>query len=130
MLEVLGPFQRTTIIVAITILIILLAVIAYLLYKSASEATWPPSTGNCPDYWADTTGDGSACTNPFRLGNPAAGGLSQPRDFRIQGQATQACKTSELMTKSYGLTWDGITNVDACSDWYKNKMAKQGIKIA
>jgi len=62
-------FQKTVVIVAILILSVILIIIGVSLSKSgAGETQWPPIIGDCPDYWVDIEGNGSACMNTHNLG--------------------------------------------------------------
>jgi len=62
-------FQKTVVIIAIVILLFILIIIGMSLSKSSSsDAQWPPIIGDCPDYWVDLEGNGSACMNTHNLG--------------------------------------------------------------
>jgi hypothetical protein len=123
----LGPFERNTITVASTILIILLAIIGYFLATTAEGSQWPPSIANCPDYFEDTTGKGDKCLNVKNLGK------CKPfppltKDYREFAKPENRCISSTVMTKC-NLTWDGITNVDPCSGEYIKRAKENGIIV-
>ncbi len=61
-------FQKTVVIIFIAILLLTLVVIGWSLSGSATSAQWPPIIGDCPDYWVDLEGNGSACMNTHNLG--------------------------------------------------------------
>ena len=54
-----ATFQSTVLIIAIVILIIVLIIIGIVLNKGEKNQVWPPSVGDCPDYWVDTSGNGA-----------------------------------------------------------------------
>ena len=69
-----ASFQKIVLTIAVIILVIILVVIGYLLVKDPSGNTWPPITGQCPDYWVDFSGNGANCVNVQSLGDCSGNG--------------------------------------------------------
>lgn len=61
-------FQKSILVIAILIFILVLIVVGTVISKSNKKQTWPPIVGDCPDYWIDLSGNGSACLNVHSLG--------------------------------------------------------------
>ena len=108
-------FQKIVVIVATAILIISLCFIGLSLYNQKYKADFPPIIANCPDYWIDSSGNGSACKQDDK--NPI-GTCPGPMNFTTPqwaGQNTGPCNKFKW-AKGCNLTWDGITNnADICS---------------
>ena len=109
-----ASFQGIVIIVAVLLLIISLILIGVLLVKSKNTEQWPPLVGDCPDYWIDTSGNGSNCVNLKDLGtcNAIAGdGKHLTMDFSVAPYtgADSVCQKYSW-ANSCGITWDGITS--------------------
>ena len=81
-------FQKKVIIVATIILIGLLVFVGYAIQKDKGEATFPPVTAECPDYWDSVNNE---CVNTYK-------GNDGPCE---KYKWAKNCKTS----------WDGITNM-------------------
>jgi uncharacterized integral membrane protein len=106
-------FQSTVIIVATILLVVILIFIGYTVANS-QNSTWPPFVGECPDYWVDTSGNGSQCVNVKDLGT--CNGSLQPgqhltMDFTgsTYTGSNGACAKYNWATQC-GITWDGITD--------------------
>jgi hypothetical protein len=58
-------FQKTVLIVAAVILIIVLCLVGISMWQNKKNTKFPPVIGECPDYWTDQSGkgDGSMCIN-------------------------------------------------------------------
>ena len=106
-------FQKIVLTVATCSLIIILVVIGVSLSKANAEENWPPTVGECPDYWVDMSGNGEACFNSKSLGrcnipskkNPNTMNFNQSPFTGDSGDCSKynwatACK----------VTWDGITS--------------------
>lgn len=109
-----ATFQNIVLIVATAILIISLCFIGLSLYNQKYKADFPPIIANCPDYWIDSSGNGSACKqddqNPIGT-CPAMMDFTSPQ---WAGQNTGPCNKFKW-AKGCNLTWDGITNnADIC----------------
>lgn len=61
-------FQKTILVIAILIFILMLIVVGSVIAKSNKKQAWPPIVGDCPDYWIDLSGNGEACLNVKSLG--------------------------------------------------------------
>jgi hypothetical protein len=107
------PFQKNVIIATFVVLILSLIIISYYLVEGSKAKQWPPLTGNCPDYWIDTTGDGKQCKPP--TGNADNQGIlgtcsTNIPDFSSGSYSGNggACAKS-TWAKGCGVSWDGIT---------------------
>ena len=108
-----ATFQNIVMIAATTILIISLCFIGLGLYRQKYKLDYPPIIANCPDYWLDSSGNGSACkpdgANP--IGNQTSS-CTATMDFtqaQWSGEGTGACNKYNW-AKMCNLSWDGITN--------------------
>jgi hypothetical protein len=111
-------FQRIVIIIAIILLIVCLVFIGITLSKTTDQGQWPPIVGRCPDYWVDSSGNGSNCINVRDLGTCTSGGNGvSPSGNHIAMNFTVAPYVGNAGTcakytwaNSCGVTWDGITS--------------------
>jgi hypothetical protein len=109
-------FQKMVLVIAIVALILLLATIGMSLSNS-TKTNWPPIVGDCPDYWVDLSGNGSACYNSHQLGTC---GLSKTEsDVKVTLDLSGYTDCDKYnWSKNCGLTWDGITSgvSNPCAD--------------
>jgi hypothetical protein len=115
-----ASFQTIVVVIAILLLIVCLVFIGITLVKTKNDAAgqWPPIVGECPDYWVDTSGNGSNCVNVRNLGTCTSGGngVSPAGKQHIAMNFTVApyvggggtC-AKYTWANSCGVTWDGIT---------------------
>jgi len=108
-----ASFQSVVVIVAIVLLIIILIIVGLTLVKGKSNVVWPPVIGDCPDYWLDISGNGTACTANAQKTNM---GIAQsPMNFSGSsfvgtgtGPTSGACaKYTWAMNNK--VSWDGLT---------------------
>ena len=98
-------FQKITLLIASVLLILVLGLIAYMLYKAQSQVQFPPVVAQCPDYW--TVSGEATCTNVQNIGS----GCQSPMDFSgPQWQGSNGLQAKYNWAKSCGLTWQGVTN--------------------
>jgi hypothetical protein len=106
-------FQKTIIVIAIIILIIGLIFVGVSLKTNKENNVWPPIVGDCPDYWIDLSGNGSACFNRQSLGkcNLPRGNIKNTKDFNTSTFTGQNGKCAKYTwAKRCGVIWDGITS--------------------
>lgn len=65
-------FQYSILILAIILLIVGTIILSYSVKASVKSQKWPPYVSNCPDYWLDTDGHGSACKSSIMNQSPGA----------------------------------------------------------
>lgn len=99
-------FQKTTIVIATIILVLLLLMVAFMVNRANETAEWPPMISECPDYFEVTKPN--VCNNVKGLGSCT--GSIDFTDPKYQGQAGLGEK--KKWAKNCGVTWDGITNND------------------
>ena len=114
-----ATFQKTTLSIAIVLLI--LALILFALLMSQSAKTYPPVVGQCPDYWVDLSGglisDGSSCYNVKNLGKDTC---KKQMDFTADfWSGSDGICNKQKWAKSCDLTWDGVTNNSKACDGYQ-----------
>jgi len=105
-------FQRIIIIVAVILLIISLVLIGILMNNNKKTEQWPPLIGDCPDYWIDTSGNGSKCVNVQNLGKCTSS--PDPGIFSMDFTTSDYIGSRGLCNKynwanTCGVSWDGIT---------------------
>ena len=108
-------FQKTTVIIAIIMLILCLIFISISLYNDKYNSQYPPVIADCPDYWIDrSSGDGAKCMNVKNLGKS---GCSEEVDFsKNKWQGDVGLCRKYKWARGCNLSWDGITNAskDPC----------------
>jgi hypothetical protein len=98
-------FQSNILIISGILLLFLLIVIAYILYKLKRTTAWPPEVGNCPDYWVQE-GNG-VCKNVLNLGNGTCEANVNFSGSEWQGEG--GLKKKSEWAKNCGVIWDGIS---------------------
>jgi len=108
-------FQKIVLIIAIVLLIACLGVAGVMLAKpeSTSTAASAPVVADCPDYWLDLSGNGSACFNIHKLGTCNIPGSSQPQtmDFTVApyvGSSGLCAKST--WANNCGVAWDNVNS--------------------
>ena len=106
-----ASFQKIIVISAIVILIISFIFISFALVYGQKNVAWPPIIGDCPDYWIDTSGNGSNCVNVKNLGTcqPPKGQTYLTMNFNspeFSGENGNCAKYN--WANSCGVSWDGI----------------------
>lgn len=105
-------FQKTTIIIAVSLLLFFLAVIAVLLYRAQSSVIFPPEYSECPDYW-NVIGK-NQCKNETS-GDLSNGPVGMTADFNSDDfKGRLGLKRKCEWATSHGVVWDRITE-QACS---------------
>ena len=107
----LDSFQKTILFIAIFILLIFLLFIGLSLSYSTKNATWPPVSSSCPDYWGI---DGSGnCINNRKLGTCNKPLLPGQQYFTIN--FNQAPYTGSMgdcakygWANNCNVAWDGV----------------------
>lgn len=127
-----GSFQSIVVVIAILLLIGCLIFIGIALVKTKKDADgqWPPIVGECPDYWIDSSGNGSNCINVRDLGTCKTGGNGvSPGGQHLAMNFTVAPYVGSAGTcakytwaNNCGVTWDGITSgiVNPCASAAQN----------
>jgi hypothetical protein len=121
----LTTFNKSVLFVSTILLIIGLIVIANFIMKNKETEIYPPVISDCPDYWVDTSGNGSNCINVKYLGNPAStsdytkcvGDKNTNTPVAIDFSVAPYTGTNGICQKytwanNCGATWDGITGTD------------------
>jgi hypothetical protein len=108
-------FQKTILIIATIILIIMLVFIGISLSKSKYAESWPPIVGECPDYWVDLSSNGEACFNSKRLGTCNIPTLEDKNTMSFNIEPYNSYGKEGICSKrewanNCGVTWDGITS--------------------
>ena len=109
-------FQQIVLYIAIVLLIVALIVFGSMLYTDAK--VYPPTQGQCPDYWIDMSGGigtGGYCINTKNLGK---GECSNRMNFNTGvWTGDDGLCNKQKWAKGCDLTWDGVTNnPNACGD--------------
>lgn len=99
-------FQKITLTVASVLLVLFLATIGILLYRSTSNVKFPPEYSECPDYW--TVIGKNQCKNEM-TGHYVNGPKGQSTNFN-----GMSLKEKCQWANKNNVTWDRI-NDKACS---------------
>ena len=104
-------FQKSILVMATILLIVILVIIGMSLSKASAEDNWPPIVGECPDYWVDLSGNGEACLNSHRLGkcNIPSESNKATMNFNVSPFIGNTCAKYNW-ANTCGVTWDGITS--------------------
>ena len=106
-------FQKIVLTVAIIVLLIVLVMIGMALSKASYSETWPPIVGDCPDYWVDMSGNGSACLNTHSLGRcniPTDDNKTTMNFNQAPFTGNDGTCAKYKWAKACKVTWDGITS--------------------
>jgi hypothetical protein len=101
-------FKLIVVIIAIVILIGLLTFFGFHIYKQQQDATFPPVSSECPDYW--TINKNLSCVNTYLLG-PCNKAPENSMNFNVQQYMgpTGICEKAKWARKCKA-TWNGVTN--------------------
>ena len=83
--------------------------------EEQSNATWPPTIYDCPDYWtSEKVGDKTVCKNTFDIGHCPVGKTGLPisqgtvdfsgANYKGENGDYNKCK----WTKQCNASWDGV----------------------
>lgn len=126
-------FRNIVMTVALIALIITLIIIGIQLNNQKYKYIWPPVVGECPDYWQNlgkTTHSNdpqrgyankqdfytsNRCVNVKNLGTNGTPKEINPMAMRWRS-GIDGLKDKCKWAKEHGLTWDGITDYDKCSN--------------
>ena len=98
-------FQKTVLIIAIVIFIILMLLIGVMINNAKETHQFPPQISQCPDYWIiDSDGN---CSNTKKLGN----GCKEGKNFPVMKTLAEKC----AFASGCGIEWDGVTNSSHCN---------------
>jgi len=98
-------FQKMTLTIAGILLIICIVILILIFVFPNTSQVWPPMISNCPDYFEDTTGDGSSCITKLSLGTCGSKlDFSTPEYITSTGNCAKFTKANTC-----GISWDGIT---------------------
>jgi len=76
-----NDFQKKTVLyIFILFVFFLLVAIVATMRSTKKKESWPPTVGNCPDYWIDISENGSKCVNTKYLGTCVSPKIVNPND--------------------------------------------------
>jgi len=106
-------FQKTVLIIAVIILVVVLIFIGVSLKYMAHNLKWPPMIPECPDYWVmNGSGNSTTCINTKNLGicPPQSGKPHLTMNFNDAPfvGSNGLCNKYNWATKC-DISWDGIT---------------------
>lgn len=107
----LSNFNKITLMISMTILIIVLALYSVVLYSSKQNSNYPPIKNDCPDYW-DVVERDSGETTCRTKHNINSGNLTIPQDYTPKNVLCN----DYIWAKTNNITWDGITNNSKIKD--------------
>jgi len=108
----LGEFQKNVIYIATIILIIMLTIITYLIYKSIQKSSFPSISSVCPDYW-DLCGN-NVCKSNIYQNLPPSNKYNDCSGIYINtwedyDETSKLCAKYKK-AKECEISWDGISN--------------------
>jgi hypothetical protein len=124
-----NSFQVIVLSIAVVVLVLVLTFIGVVMSKQTASTVYPPTMGDCPDYW-EVRADGKGCNVPLQ-GKPNSGAKKFTPDTKAlredkslaSGQYinfkdnawTNVC-TKKCWATDNGIKWDGVTNYNGtCS---------------
>jgi len=103
--------QTVMMTIASVILVLMLGLIGYLLYKAKSNLAYPPDIAECPDYWT-VIGENN-CSNVKNLGK-----CSGTKNFNSpQYQGSSGLQQKYCWARNCNIVWDGVTNNGKVPTW-------------
>jgi hypothetical protein len=106
-------FQKITLTVASILLVLFLATIGILLYRSTSDKKFPPEYSECPDYW--TVIGKNKCKNEMTGDITNGGNFDKGEVVNFNGyNLKQKCEWAN----QNNVTWDRINDM-ACTHFDK-----------
>ena len=101
-------FEKSVLMVATALLLLLLAAIGVFAYYAKYGQDYPPVQSQCPDYWK--VEEDNTCTNVKGLGTCNDPG-SQNMDFSTPEYTGASGLTKKChWAQNCGIVWDGVTN--------------------
>jgi len=103
-------FQKTVLMIAVVLFILIMTVVGVLMSKSTAETAFPPEIGTCPDYWEliDDDEGKKVCNNKKDLG------ICNQNDIDFNADGYKSRKQKCNWAKGCNVEWDGITNQGLC----------------
>lgn len=101
-------FQRIVLHVSIFILLIMLLILGYLIYKQQTTYKWPPEISQCPDYWK-VTGP-NQCENVLGVGNMSSDNCRRMNFDGADYKGANGFRNKAAWAESCGVYWDGISD--------------------
>ena len=105
-------YQQIILLITVSMLVIILVMFFFFTKKTTTNKTWPPIIGDCPDYWVDLSGNGTACYNKQNLGtcNKHTDIDKNTMNFNVAPYNSDTTNCSKYTwATNCGVTWDGIT---------------------
>ena len=109
----LSNFNKITLIIALTILIIVLALYGVVLYSSMQNSNYPPIKNDCPDYWDVSMNSSNKMTCEIK--HYINSGDIDIDKFPYYTPENVLCNDYKW-AKENNITWDGITNNSKIKD--------------
>ena len=103
-------FNKIVIIIAILILIGMLTLVGYGMYKSEHDVKFPPVSSDCPDYW---TAKDNLCYNSRGLGSCNTGENKSMNFNSDQFKGHDGICHKAHWARNCGVSWNGVTNAGA-----------------
>jgi hypothetical protein len=124
-----NSFQVIVLSIAVVVLVLVLTFIGVVMSKQNSSKVYPPTMGDCPDYW-EVRADGKGCNVPLQ-GKPNSASKKFTPDTKALIEDTKVASgqyinfkdnawtnvcTKKCWATDNGIKWDGVTNYNGtCS---------------
>ena len=114
-------FQLNILIITFIVALLLVYIMRSSIVSRKRNKKWPTYVSNCPDYWVDSTGNGSACVSGvYNISSTCSG----TKNFKGTTYCDKLSKLSEYNCKN--VSWDGVTY--AAGNLFEKNKCKTDIK--
>jgi hypothetical protein len=103
-------FKKTVLMVALTIFLGMLLIMALIIKNSYKNQIFPPEVGQCPDYWEPIQGSKKCKATANNKGTYSEGAESKELADDIPTGRIENCNWA----RDNKVNWDGITNRNLC----------------
>jgi hypothetical protein len=103
-------FKKTVLMVALTIFLGMLLIMALIIKNSYKNQIFPPEVAQCPDYWEPIQGSKKCKATANNKGTYSQGAESKELADDIPTGRIENCNWA----RDNKVNWDGITNRNLC----------------
>lgn len=103
-------FKKTVLMVALTIFLGMLLIMALIIKNSYKNQTFPPEVAQCPDYWEPIQGSKKCKATANNKGTYSQGAESKELADDVPTGRIENCNWA----RDNKINWDGITNQNLC----------------
>lgn len=103
-------FKKTVLMIALTIFLGMLLIMALIIKNSYKNQIFPPEVAQCPDYWEPIQGSKKCKATANNKGTYSQGAESKELADDVPTGRIENCNWA----RDNKINWDGITNQNLC----------------